>query len=64
MTNKRLSEITRILAKNRMAGVKLTGKSAFEKELNAWISEPAIAVEDGLEPETSRELQEMVEQGF
>lgn len=45
MDTKRLGLICKVLAMNRLRGVKLTGKSAFEKELQAWINEPEIKIE-------------------
>lgn len=47
MDTKRLGLICKVLAINRLRGVKLTGKSIFEKELEEWINGPVIKVDSG-----------------
>lgn len=38
MTARRISDIVKALMRSKKLGAKLTGRSAFEKELNAWIN--------------------------
>lgn len=45
METQRLGLICKILAANRLRGIKLTGKSAFEKELEEWINGPEIKID-------------------
>lgn len=53
MTNQRLSQIVKALMRAKQLGAKLTGKSALEKELNAWISGPDIPLVYDWEPRTA-----------
>lgn len=50
MNTKRLELICKVLAANRLRGVKLVGKSAFEKELEEWINGPEVKMD--LTPDT------------